>query len=161
MPRRAGVRHRDVLPDPRYNSKVVTKLTNQVMLDGKKAIAQSIVYGAFDIIKDKLGVEPDVYFNQALDNLKPLLETKARRVGGSNYQVPIEISPSRQQTLALRWLVMFARKRNEKSMEEKLAGEIMDAYNNTGAAYKKKDDVHRMAESNKAFAHYRWQFEVY
>ncbi len=156
MPRRAGVRHRDVLPDPRYNSKVVTKLTNQVMLDGKKAIAQSIVYGAFDIIKDKLGVEPDVYFNQALDNLKPLLETKARRVGGSNYQVPIEISPSRQQTLALRWLVMFARKRNEKSMEEKLAGEIMDAYNNTGAAYKKKDDVHRMAESNKAFAHYRW-----
>ena len=126
------------------------------MLDGKKAIAQSIVYGAFDIIKDKLGVEPDVYFNQALDNLKPLLETKARRVGGSNYQVPIEISPSRQQTLALRWLVMFARKRNEKSMEEKLAGEIMDAYNNTGAAYKKKDDVHRMAESNKAFAHYRW-----
>lgn len=156
MPRRAGVRHRDVLPDPRYNSKVVTKLTNQVMLDGKKAIAQSIVYGAFDIIKDKLGVEPDVYFNQALDNLKPLLETKARRVGGSNYQVPIEISPARQQTLALRWLVMFARKRNEKSMEEKLAGEIMDAYNNTGAAYKKKDDVHRMAESNKAFAHYRW-----
>ena len=156
MPRRAGVRHRDVLPEPRYNSKVVTKLTNQVMLDGKKAIAQSIVYGAFDIIKDKLGVEPDVYFNQALDNLKPLLETKARRVGGSNYQVPIEISPSRQQTLALRWLVMFARKRNEKSMEEKLAGEIMDAYNNTGAAYKKKDDVHRMAESNKAFAHYRW-----
>ena len=156
MPRRAGVGHRDVLPDPRYNSKVVTKLTNQVMLDGKKAIAQSIVYGAFDIIKDKLGVEPDVYFNQALDNLKPLLETKARRVGGSNYQVPIEISPARQQTLALRWLVMFARKRNEKSMEEKLAGEIMDAYNNTGAAYKKKDDVHRMAESNKAFAHYRW-----
>lgn len=156
MPRRAGVRHRDVLPDSRYNSKVVTKLTNQVMLDGKKAIAQSIVYGAFDIIKDKLGVEPDVYFNQALDNLKPLLETKARRVGGSNYQVPIEISPARQQTLALRWLVMFARKRNEKSMEEKLAGEIMDAYNNTGAAYKKKDDVHRMAESNKAFAHYRW-----
>ena len=156
MPRRAGVRHRDVLPDSRYNSKVVTKLTNQVMLDGKKAIAQSIVYGAFDIIKDKLGVEPDVYFNQALDNLKPLLETKARRVGGSNYQVPIEISPARQQTLAIRWLVMFARKRNEKSMEEKLAGEIMDAYNNTGAAYKKKDDVHRMAESNKAFAHYRW-----
>ena len=156
MQRRAGVRHRDVLPDSRYNSKVVTKLTNQVMLDGKKAIAQSIVYGAFDIIKDKLGVEPDVYFNQALDNLKPLLETKARRVGGSNYQVPIEISPARQQTLALRWLVMFARKRNEKSMEEKLAGEIMDAYNNTGAAYKKKDDVHRMAESNKAFAHYRW-----
>lgn len=156
MPRRAGVRHRDVLPDPRYNSKVVTKLTNQIMLDGKKAIAQSIVYGAFDIIKEKLGVEPDVYFNQALENLKPLLETKARRVGGSNYQVPIEISPARQQTLALRWLVMFARKRNEKSMEEKLAGEIMDAYNNTGAAYKKKDDVHRMAESNKAFAHYRW-----
>ena len=147
---------RDVLADPIYNSKMITKLINGIMLDGKKGTAQKIIYEAFDIIKDKLGVEPDVYFNQALDNLKPLLETKARRVGGSNYQVPIEISPSRQQTLALRWLVMFARKRNEKSMEEKLAGEIMDAYNNTGAAYKKKDDVHRMAESNKAFAHYRW-----
>ena len=156
MPRRAGVRKRDVLPDFVYNSKVITKLINQVMLDGKKAIAENIVYGSFDIIKEKLGVEPDKYFAQALENVKPLLETKARRVGGSNYQVPIEISPARQQTLAIRWLVSYARKRNEKSMEEKLANEIMDAYNSTGGAYKKKDDTHKMAESNKAFAHYRW-----
>ena len=156
MPRRAGVRKRDVLPDFIYNSKVITKLINQVMLDGKKAIAESIVYGSFDIIKEKLGVEPDKYFAQALENVKPLLETKARRVGGSNYQVPIEISPARQQTLAIRWLVTYARKRNEKSMEEKLANEIMDAYNSTGGAFKKKDDTHKMAESNKAFAHYRW-----
>ena len=156
MPRRAGVRKRDVLPDFVYNSKVITKLINQVMLDGKKAIAESIVYGSFDIIKEKLGVEPDKYFAQALENVKPLLETKARRVGGSNYQVPIEITPERQQTLAIRWLVAYARKRNEKSMEEKLANEIMDAYNSTGGAFKKKDDTHKMAESNKAFAHYRW-----
>ena len=156
MPRRAGVRKRDVLPDFIYNSKVITKLINQVMLDGKKAIAENIVYGSFDIIKEKLGVEPDKYFAQALENIKPLLETKARRVGGSNYQVPIEITPARQQTLAIRWLVTYARKRNEKSMEEKLANEIIDAYNSTGGAYKKKDDVHKMAESNKAFAHYRW-----
>ncbi|HBO48716.1 MAG TPA: 30S ribosomal protein S7 [Clostridiales bacterium] len=156
MPRRSGVRKRDVLPDFVYNNKVVTKLINQVMLDGKKAIAEGIVYGAFDIIKDKLSVEPDKYFMQALENVKPLLETKARRVGGSNYQVPIEISPARQQTLAIRWLVTYARKRNEKSMEEKLASEIMDAYNSTGGAFKKKDDTHKMAESNKAFAHYRW-----
>ena len=156
MPRRSGVRKRDVLPDFVYNNKVVTKLINQVMLDGKKAIAEGIVYGAFDIIKDKLSVEPDKYFMQALENVKPLLETKARRVGGSNYQVPIEISPARQQTLAIRWLVTYARKRNEKSMEEKLANEIMDAYKSTGGAFKKKDDTHKMAESNKAFAHYRW-----
>ena len=156
MPRRAGVRKRDVLPDFVYGSKIVTKLINQVMLDGKKAIAENIVYGSFDIIKEKLGVEPDKYFAQALENVKPLLETKARRVGGSNYQVPIEISPARQQTLAIRWLVTYARKRNEKSMEEKLANEIMDAYNSTGGAFKKKDDTHKMAESNKAFAHYRW-----
>ena len=156
MPRRAGVRKRDVLPDFVYNSKVITKLINQVMLDGKKAIAESIVYGSFDIIKEKLGVEPDKYFAQALENVKPLLETKARRVGGSNYQVPIEITPERQQTLAIRWLVAYARKRNEKSMEEKLANEIMDAYNSTGGAFKKKEDTHKMAESNKAFAHYRW-----
>ena len=156
MPRRSGVPKREVLPDPIYNSKVVTKLINQVMLDGKKAIAENIVYGSFDIIKEKLGVEPDKYFAQALENIKPLLETKARRVGGSNYQVPIEISPARQQTLAIRWLVSYARKRNEKSMEEKLANEIMDAYNSTGGAFKKKDDTHKMAESNKAFAHYRW-----
>ena len=156
MPRRGGVPKRDVLPDPRYGNKVITKLINQVMLDGKKAIAENIVYGSFDIIKEKLGVEPDKYFAQALENVKPLLETKARRVGGSNYQVPIEISPVRQQTLAIRWLVSYARKRNEKSMEEKLANEIMDAYNSTGGAFKKKDDTHKMAESNKAFAHYRW-----
>ena len=156
MPRRAGVRKRDVLPDFVFNSKVVTKLVNQVMLDGKKAIAEGIVYGAFDIIKEKLSVEPDKYFLQALENLKPLLETKARRVGGSNYQVPIEVSPARQQTLAIRWLVSYARKRNEKSMEEKLANEIIDAYNSTGGAFKKKDDTHKIAESNKAFAHYRW-----
>ena len=156
MPRRAGVRKRDVLPDFIYNSKIITKLINQVMLDGKKAIAEGIVYNAFDIIKEKLGVEPDKYFLQALENIKPLLETKARRVGGSNYQVPIEISPERQQTLAIRWLVTYTRKRNEKSMEEKLANEIMDAYNSTGGAFKKKEDTHKMAESNKAFAHYRW-----
>ena len=156
MPRRAGVRKRDVLPDFVYNNKVVTKVINQVMLDGKKAIAEGIVYGAFNIIKERLSVEPDKYFMQALENIKPLLETKARRVGGSNYQVPIEITPARQQTLAIRWLVTYARKRNEKSMEEKLANEIIDAYNSTGGAYKKKDDVHKMAESNKAFAHYRW-----
>jgi len=156
MPRRAGVRKRDVLPDFVYNNKVITKLINQIMLDGKKAIAEGIVYGAFDIIKERLSVEPDKYFTQALENVKPLLETKARRVGGSNYQVPIEISPARQQTLAIRWLVDYARKRNEKSMEEKLANEIIDAYNSTGGAFKKKDDTHKMAESNKAFAHYRW-----
>lgn len=156
MPRRAGVPKRDVLPDSKYGNKVITKLINAVMLDGKKAVAQDIVYSAFDIINQKLGVEPDVYFMQALDNLKPLLETKARRVGGSNYQVPMEVKPARQQTLAIRWLVTYTRKRNERGMDEKLAGEIMDAYNSQGGAFKKKEDVHKMAESNKAFAHYRW-----
>jgi len=156
MPRRAGVPKRDVLPDPKYGNKVITKLINQVMLDGKKAIAQNIVYGAFDIINSKLGVEPDAYFMEALENLKPLLETKSRRVGGSNYQVPLEVTPARQQTLAIRWLVAYAQKRSERGMDLKLASEIMDAHNSTGGAYKKKDDVHRMAESNKAFAHYRW-----
>ena len=156
MPRRGGVPKRDVLPDHKYGSKVVTKLVNQVMEDGKKSIAQGIVYGAFDIIEKKLGVEPVEYFNQALENLKPVLETKSRRVGGSSYQVPLEVSPRRRQTLEIRWRVTYAGKRNERSMTEKLANEIMDAYNSTGGAYKKKDDVHRMAESNKAFAHYRW-----
>ena len=156
MPRRAGVPKRDVLPDPKYGNKVITKLINQIMQDGKKAIAQNIVYGAFDIISNKLGVEPDVYFMEALENLKPLLETKSRRVGGSNYQVPLEVTPARQQTLAIRWLVTYTQKRNERGMELKLASEIMDAHNSTGGAYKKKDDVHKMAESNKAFAHYRW-----
>ena len=156
MSRRKAAVKRVVLADPIYNSTVVTKLINQVMLDGKRSVAEKIVYDAMTSAAEKLSVEPDKYFLQALENLKPLLETKARRVGGSNYQVPIEISPVRQQTLAIRWLVTYARKRNEKSMEEKLANEIIDAYNSTGGAYKKKDDTHKMAESNKAFAHYRW-----
>ena len=157
MPRRNSAVKRDVLPDPMYNSKLVTKLINQVMLDGKKGLAQSIVYGAFDIVKEKLGLEPLDAFNQALENTKPLLETKGRRVGGATYQVPMEIRPERRQTLAIRWIVMFARKRNgEITMEERLAGELIDAYNNTGAAVKRKEEMHRMAEANKAFAHYRW-----
>ena len=156
MPRRSGVPKRDVLPDPIYNSKVITKLVNQVMLDGKKGTAQAIVYGAFDIIKEKMNLEPMDVFNQALENIKPVLEVKARRVGGSTYQVPIEIRPERRQTLAIRWLVAYTRKRSEKTMCEKLAGELMDAYNNAGASIKKKEEMHKMAEANKAFAHYRW-----
>ncbi|MDE6373022.1 MAG: 30S ribosomal protein S7 [Clostridia bacterium] len=156
MPRRNGVPKRDVLPDPMYGSKVITKLVNQIMLDGKKGTAQAIVYDAFDIIKEKLNLEPMDVFNQALENVKPVLEVKARRVGGSTYQVPMEIRPERRQTLAIRWLVMFARKRSEKTMKEKLAGELMDAYNNAGASVKRKEEMHRMAEANKAFAHYRW-----
>ncbi len=156
MPRRSGVPKRDVLPDPIFNSKVITKLTNQVMVDGKKGIAQSIVYDAFDIVKEKLGADPMDVFNKAMENVMPVLEVKARRVGGSTYQVPIEIRPERRQTLGIRWLVLYARKRSEKTMKEKLAGEIMDAYNNTGASIKKKEEMHRMAEANKAFAHYRW-----
>ncbi len=156
MPRRSGVPKRDVLPDPKFGSKVITKLTNQVMVDGKKGIAQSIVYDAFDIIKDKLSAEPMDVFKQAMDNVMPVLEVKARRVGGSTYQVPLEIRPERRQTLGIRWIVLYARKRSEKTMKEKLAGEIMDAYNNTGASIKKKEEMHRMAEANKAFAHYRW-----
>ena len=156
MPRRSGVPKRDVLPDPVYNSKVITNLTNQVMYDGKKGTAQAIVYGAFDIIKEKMNLEPVDVFNQALENVKPVLEVKARRVGGSTYQVPVEIRPDRRQTLAIRWLVAYARKRSEKTMREKLAGELMDAYNNAGAAIKKKEEMHKMAEANRAFAHYRW-----
>ena len=156
MPRRNGVPKRDVLPDPVYGSKVITKFINQVMLDGKKGTAQAIVYDAFDIIKEKLNLEAMDVFNQALENVKPLLEVKARRVGGSTYQVPMEIRPERRQTLAIRWIVMFARKRSEKTMKEKLAGELMDAYNNAGASVKRKEEMHRMAEANKAFAHYRW-----
>ncbi|MCI8596573.1 MAG: 30S ribosomal protein S7 [Clostridia bacterium] len=156
MPRRNGVPKRDVLPDPVYGSKVITKLVNQIMLDGKKGTAQAIVYDAFDIVKEKLNLEPLDVFNQALENVKPLLEVKARRVGGSTYQVPMEIRPDRRQTLAIRWLVMFSRKRSEKTMKEKLAGELMDAYNNAGASVKRKEEMHRMAEANKAFAHYRW-----
>ena len=156
MPRRSGVPKRDVLPDPMYNSKVITKLTNQVMQDGKKGTAQSIVYEAFDIIKEKTGGAPEEIFLQALENIKPLLEVKARRVGGSTYQVPMEIRPERRQTLAIRWMVDFARKRGEKTMKERLAGEILDAYNDTGASIKRKEEMHRAAEANKAFAHYRW-----
>lgn len=156
MPRRNGVPKRDVLPDPMYGSKVITKLVNQIMLDGKKGTAQAIVYDAFDIIKEKMNLEPQDVFNQAMENVKPVLEVKARRVGGSTYQVPMEIRPERRQTLAIRWIVMFARKRSEKTMKEKLAGELMDAYNNAGASVKRKEEMHRMAEANKAFAHYRW-----
>ena len=156
MPRRGGVPKRDVLPDPLYKSKVVTKLINQVMYDGKKGVAQRIVYDAFDIISEKTGREAIEVVNQAMENIMPLLETKARRVGGSNYQVPIEVRPDRRQTLGLRWLVTFTRKRSERTMCERLAAEIMDAANNTGASVKKREDVHKMAEANKAFAHYRW-----
>ena len=156
MPRRSGVPKRDVLPDPVYNSKVITKLVNQVMLDGKKGTAQKIVYGAFDIVKEKMNLEPIDVFTQALENIKPVLEVKARRVGGSTYQVPIEIRPDRRQTLAIRWMVAFARKRSEKTMAERMAGQIMDAYNNAGSAIRRKEEMHKMAEANRAFAHYRW-----
>ena len=156
MPRRGGVPKRDVLPDPIYGSKVVTKLVNQIMLDGKKGTAQTIVYDAFTAMSEKLGVDAMEIFNQAMANVMPVLEVKARRVGGSNYQVPIEIRPERRQTLGLRWLVSYARNRHEKTMAEKLAGEIMDAVAGNGGAFKKKEDTHRMAEANKAFAHYKW-----
>ncbi len=157
MPRRNSAVKRDVLPDPIYGSKLLTKLVNQVMIDGKKTVAQGIVYRAFDIVKSKTGAEPLDVFTQALENVKPVLETKGRRVGGATYQVPMEIRPERRQTLAIRWIVNFARKRSgERTMDEKLAAEILDAYNNTGASIKKKDEMHRMAEANKAFAHYRW-----
>jgi len=156
MPRRGGVPKRDVLPDPLYGSKVLTKLINQVMLDGKKGIAQGIVYDALEIAKEKTGKEPMEVFEQAMANVMPLLEVKARRVGGSNYQVPIEIRPERRQTLAIRWLVMSTRKRSEREMSLRLANELIDAMNSTGGAVKKKEDTHRMAEANKAFAHYRW-----
>ena len=156
MPRRGFIAKRDVLPDPIYNSKVVTKLINNVMLDGKKTVAQEIVYGAFDIIKEKEQKDPLEVFEAALENVMPVLEAKARRVGGATYQVPLEIRPERRQTLGLRWLVTYARKRNEKTMAEKLAAEIIDATNQNGGAFKKKEDTHRMAEANKAFAHYKW-----
>ncbi len=157
MARRNSAVKRDVLPDPIYGSKLLTKLINQVMLDGKKSIAEEIVYGAFDIIKEKTGAEPLTIFTDALENVKPVLETKGRRVGGATYQVPMEIRPERRQTLGIRWIVTFARKRSgERTMQEKLAGELLDAYNNTGNAIKKKEEMHRMAEANKAFAHYRW-----
>lgn len=156
MPRRSGVPKRDVLPDPLYNNKIVTKLINQIMWDGKKGISQNIVYDAFEIVKTKLGQEPVEVFLKALNNAMPMLEVKARRVGGATYQVPMEIRPERRQTLGIRWLVNFSRKRSEKTMDARLAGEIMDAFNSTGGAIKRKEEMHKMAEANKAFAHYRW-----
>ena len=156
MPRRGKISKRDVLPDPLYNSKLVTKLINNVMYDGKKGVAQTIVYDAFAIIEAKVGQNPLEVFQAALDNIKPQLEVKARRVGGSTYQVPMDVRPERQQTLALRWLIAFARKRGERTMAERLAAEILDAKNNAGGAFKKKEETHRMAEANKAFAHYRY-----
>lgn len=156
MPRKGSVPRREVLPDPVYGDKTVTRLINRVMLDGKKGVAESIVYGAFDICRSKLKKEPLEIFQQALNNIMPVLEVRARRVGGANYQVPVEVRPDRRLTLGLRWLVTYSRQRSERTMEERLAGELMDAYNNTGAAVKKKEDTHKMAEANKAFAHYRW-----
>ena len=156
MPRRGHVPTREILPDPMYNDVRVTKLVNNIMLDGKKGIAQKICYDAFDIIKAKTSEDPLEVFNKALDNTMPLLEVKARRVGGANYQVPIEVRPERRQTLALRWLVQFSRKRSERTMKERLAGELMDASNEAGGAYRKKEEMHRMADANRAFAHFRW-----
>ena len=156
MPRKGHIQKRDVLADPIYNSKVVTKLINNIMLDGKKGVAQKIVYGAFDRIAQETGKEALEVFEEAMNNIMPSLEVKARRIGGATYQVPIEVRPDRRQALALRWLTMFSRKRGEKTMKERLANEILDAANNTGAAVKRKEDMHKMAEANKAFAHYRW-----
>ena len=156
MPRRGRISKRDVLPDPMYGSKLVTKLINNVMYDGKKGVAQTIVYDAFAIIEEKIGQNPLEVFEEALDNIKPALEVKARRVGGSTYQVPMEVRAERQQTLALRWLVGYSRNRSERTMAERLAAEIMDAKNSTGGAFKKREETHRMAEANKAFAHYRY-----
>ena len=156
MPRRGSISKRDVLPDPLYNSKLVTKLINNVMYDGKKGVAQTIVYDAFKSIEEKVGQNALEVFQSALDNIKPELEVKARRVGGSTYQVPMEVRPERQQTLALRWLINYSRNRSERTMADRLAGEIIDAKNSMGGAFKKKEETHRMAEANKAFAHYRY-----
>ena len=156
MPRKGHIQKRDVLPDPIYNNKVVTKLINNIMLDGKKGVAQKIVYGAFERVEKKTGKPAVEVFEQAMNNIMPNLEVKARRIGGATYQVPIEVRPDRRQALALRWLTNFSRKRGEKTMEERLANEIMDAANNTGSAVKRKEDMHKMAEANKAFAHYRF-----
>ncbi|HIZ20196.1 MAG TPA: 30S ribosomal protein S7 [Firmicutes bacterium] len=156
MPRRGSVAKRDVLPDPLYNSKLVTRLINNIMVDGKRGVAQKIVYGAFDIIREKTDKDPLEVFEQAMENVMPLLEVKARRVGGATYQVPIEVRPDRRQTLGLRWMTTYSRSRSERTMKERLAGEIMDAVNGNGGAAKKRDDTHKMAEANKAFAHYRW-----
>ena len=156
MPRRGNIAKRDVLPDPLYNSKLVTRLVNNVMYDGKKGVAQKIVYGAFDIISEKTGKNPLEVFEQAMENVMPSLEVKARRVGGATYQVPMEVRPERRQTLGLRWMTAYSRLRSEKTMKERLAAELMDAANNLGSAVKKREEVHKMAESNKAFAHFRW-----
>ena len=156
MPRRGNVAKRDVLPDPMYHSKLVTRLINNIMYDGKKGVAQKIVYGAFDIVAEKTGKEPLEVFEQAMENVMPSLEVKARRVGGSTYQVPMEVRPERRQPLGLRWLTNYSRLRSEKTMRERLAGEILDAVNGAGGAAKKRDDTHKMAEANRAFAHYRW-----
>ncbi len=156
MPRRGNIAKRDVLPDPLYNSKLVTRLINSIMYDGKKGVAQKIVYGAFEIVGTKTGKEPLDAFEAALENIMPVLEVKARRVGGATYQVPMEVRPERRTTLGLRWLTSYARKRGERTMRERLSGEIMDALNGAGQACKKRDDTHKMAEANRAFAHYRW-----
>ena len=156
MPRRGNVPKRDVLPDPMYNSKLVTKLINNIMLDGKKGIAQRIVYDAFKVVEEKSGKNALEVFQTALDNIMPALEVKARRMGGSTYQVPMEVRPERRLTLGLRWITSFSRDRGEKNMSDRLAAEILDAVNNTGASVKRRDDMHRMAEANRAFAHYRW-----
>ena len=156
MPSRSGVPKKDVLPDPVYGSKVVTKLINQVMLDGKKGVAQKIVYEAFEIVAEKTGENALEVFEKAMENIMPVLEVKARRMGGATYQVPMEVRPERRQTLGLRWITKYSRLRNEKTMKEKLAGEILDALNGTGGSCKKREDTHKMAEANKAFAHYRW-----
>ena len=156
MPRKGHVAKRDVLPDPIYNSKLVYRLINNIMQDGKKGTAQTILYNAFDIIAEKTGREPMEVFEEAIENIMPVLEVKARRIGGANYQVPVEVRPERRITLGLRWLVQYSRSRGEKTMEQRLANEIIDAANNTGASVKKREDTHKMAEANKAFAHYRW-----
>ena len=156
MPRRGNVPKREILPDPVYGSVLVTKLVNSIMLDGKKGVAQKVVYGAFDIVQEKTGKDALEVFHAAMENIMPSLEVKSRRVGGATYQVPMEVRPERRQTLGLRWLTSYARKRSEKTMKERLAGEIMDAANNIGSSVKKREDVHKMAEANKAFAHYRW-----
>ena len=156
MPRRGNVPKREVLPDPMYNSVLVTKLVNSIMLDGKKGVAQKIVYGAFEIVEEKTGKNGLEAFTQAMENIMPTVEVKTRRVGGANYQVPIEVRPERRQTLGLRWLTNYSRARSEKTMIERLAGELMDACNNTGASVKKREDTHKMAEANKAFSHFRW-----
>ena len=156
MPRRGNVPKREILPDPMYNSVLVTKLVNSIMLDGKKGVAQKVVYGAFDIVKEKTGNDPLEVFTTAMENIMPSLEVKARRVGGATYQVPMDVRPARRQTLGLRWLTSYSRSRSERTMAERLAAEIVDAANNTGSAVKKREDTHKMAESNKAFAHFRW-----